>query len=249
MIEVILAILGALAAGIAIYEFWLKRVLKKPEKSEEETRTTLTELKEEVTSIKTAVGEMRDYLDGIPKTKNIKFKKLFDIGYDLYEKCKYTEAVDVFNKCLKLDIKDSERGALLILLGNALSSLGEIKDAETRYNEALLLTQRINDDEGKAAALGNIGLIYSDKGVLDVALKYHKDALEIDKEIGYRQGEASALNNIATVSFEKGDLTHTLTYLKEALAIYEKIGAKREIEMVKGNIERVKKLIEQKDKR
>jgi len=236
MFEAIIIIVSLAASGIALYEFWLKRVLKKPEKSEVETKKVLTGLKQEVTELRRAVGEFQDYLDGIPETKNPKFKKLFDKGYDVYQQCKYNEAIDIFDQCLKLKIKDSERGALLILFGNALSSLGRNKDAEDRYQEALLLTHRIKDREGEATALGNIGLIYYNKGKLDTALKYHKNALGIAREIGYKEGEANQLGNIGLIYSDKGVLDQSLKYHKNALGIDREIGYKQGEAIQLGNI-------------
>ncbi|MBR9919557.1 MAG: tetratricopeptide repeat protein, partial [Bacteroidetes bacterium] len=71
--------------------------------------------------------------------------------------------------------------------------------------------------------LGNIGLIYSNKGELDEALKYHKSALELDRQIGYVQGEASGLGNIGLIYRSKGELDEALKYLKLALIIWEKL--------------------------
>ena len=75
--------------------------------------------------------------------------------------------------------------------------------------------------------MGNIGLIYSDKGDADNALKYHQQALEIDKEIGYKQGEASDLGNIGLIYSDKGDADNALKYHQQALEIDKEIGYKQ----------------------
>jgi tetratricopeptide (TPR) repeat protein len=45
--------------------------------------------------------------------------------------------------------------------------------------DALEIHREIGYKQGEASGLGNIGLIYSDKGDLDNALKYLKDAKNI----------------------------------------------------------------------
>ena len=67
--------------------------------------------------------------------------------------------------------------------------------------------------------MGNIGLIYSDKGELETALKYHTEALKIDTEIGYKKNEANDLGNIGLIYSDKGELDQALKYLAEALKV------------------------------
>ena len=118
----------------------------------------------------------------------------------MYNDEKYVEAIDTFKACLELKTEDSEREALLILLGNAFSTLGKPKEAEDHYQEALLIGKRINDEQGKAIALGNIGLIYQAQGDLDQALKYLNEALKIFEEIGMPEKIGIAKRNIERIS-------------------------------------------------
>jgi tetratricopeptide (TPR) repeat protein len=146
-----------------------------------------SETEKKLTRIEQKLGRVTDYLDGLPQTKNPDLKKLFEKGYSLYKDEKYPEAIDTFKACIELKTRDSERQALLVLIGNAYFTLGKLKEAEDSYEEALLIAKRIDDEEGEATALGNIGLIYQAKGSLDQALKYQKEALEIHREIGLRE--------------------------------------------------------------
>jgi tetratricopeptide (TPR) repeat protein len=69
--------------------------------------------------------------------------------------------------------------------------------------DALVIDREIGYRQGEANQLGNIGLIYKNKGDLDNALKYHSDALVIHREIGYKQGEANQLGNIGMSTLTK----------------------------------------------
>jgi tetratricopeptide (TPR) repeat protein len=202
--------------------------------------------KKEVKELEKKVGEMAEYLDGLPQTKNPKLKSLFEKGYSLYEDEKYSEAIDTFKACLKLKTEDSEREALLILIGRAFEFLGKLKESEDHFQEALLIGKRIDDQKGKVAALNNIVLIYKAKGDLDQALKYLDEALKIDKEMGNKQGEASDLGNIGLIysrkagsasgGQDKGDLDQALKYQKEALKIDQEISNKQGEATDLGNI-------------
>ncbi len=98
-----------------------------------------------------------------------------------------------------------------------------------------------DDKHNRAAALGNIGIIYSDKGDLDQALRYLQQALEIDREIGYQQGVASDLGNIGLIYSDKGDLDHALRYLRQALEIFTEIGSTAEATTAQRNIQNIQK--------
>jgi tetratricopeptide (TPR) repeat protein len=54
-----------------------------------------------------------------------------------------------------------------------------VESAQKYYEEALKIHREIEYRQGEATGLGNIGLIYMDKGELDSALKYLKEALNI----------------------------------------------------------------------
>jgi tetratricopeptide (TPR) repeat protein len=129
----------------------LERVI--PGKVEQELKT----IREEQREHRGMLGEVLDYLDGLPDTKNPRLKRLFEKGYALYNGERYAEAADTFTACLQLKTEDSERLALLILLGNSHHRVGKLKDAEAYQQEALLVGERIADTIGHASALGNLG--------------------------------------------------------------------------------------------
>ena len=137
------------------------------------------------------------WLDGIPQSDNEELKDrtlkaLFSIRNE-----DYPAAIDELKNILRVCTPSpTERMSILLNLGNAYYFLCHYDSGLKNYEAILELAPRVDEEsalEGKSAALGNIGLIYRDKGDLDEALKYLKDALRIDREIGYKQGEASDL--------------------------------------------------------
>ena len=81
---------------------------------------------------------------------------------------------------------------LLIKIGNVEYTQGNLLKALTYYEKALRQAKLTKDFITSGICLGNIGIIYMNKGDLDNALKYHREALKIHKEIGYKKGEATA---------------------------------------------------------
>jgi len=184
--------------------------------------------------------ELNTWVDGIPKSLNKELKERTLKALLYMDNEKYRPAIEELEDILRICTPSfTERIALLLNLGNAYYSLSRNKEALKNYNAILKLTKNVNEKEaleGKASALGNIGLLYQDKGDLDQALKYHQEALKIDKEIGFRQGEANQLGNIGLIYQAKGDLDQALKYLEEALKIAKEIGYREGEASALGNI-------------
>ena len=180
------------------------------------------------------------WLDGIPKSddKELKELNLKALLYMWNEE--YPAAIKEFDNILRVCVlSPTEMMSVLLNLGNAYYSLSKNDDALENYSAILELIKKVSEKdalEGEAAALGNIGLIYSDKGELDNALKYHQDALKIHREIGYKQGEANQLGNIGLIYSNKGELDNALKYLMDALKIHREIGYKQGEANLLGNI-------------
>ena len=138
-------------------------------------------------------------------------------GNEAYNNNQFDIAISHFQKALDI----VEISSFHLALGNCSYSTSEYEIALEYYYRALRQSRSSNNKQIEAAALGNIGVIYKNKGDLDEALKYLKQALVIDKEIGYKQGEANQLGNIGLIYSYKGDLDEALKYLKDALAILD----------------------------
>jgi tetratricopeptide (TPR) repeat protein len=168
------------------------------------------------------------WLDGIPKSDDQQLKALMLEALSNAQAENYSTAVDKFETILRLcTVSPTHKIAILINLGNAYRSLGKYEIALKNYSAVLDLTQKVSERsalEGRASALGNLGLILRLKGNLDDALKYLEDALKIHKEIGYRQGEALTLGNIGNILLNKGQHDNALKYYQEAVKIFRDVG-------------------------
>ena len=164
-----------------------------------------------------------EYLDGLPTTPNPSRRSLFEKARELEAKSEFKQAIPLFQKLLEQPASPSEETALLILIGNCFLNLSQLDEAQKHYTEALAKAQRLKNEEAEANALGNLGLVYADKGDLDGALEYHQKALAIDQKIANPLGQANALCNLGIVYFQKGDLDKALENYNKVLDIHKKI--------------------------
>ena len=186
---------------------------------------------EEELTIKTGVVW---YIDGIAYSDDVKLVKCLSTIFSFVEEENYLKAVKEVEKGRTLVMNPIDRITFSIIAGNIYYITGNLDDAERYYEDAIYLSEREDLKEvrkkatlqARSAALGNIGLVYSDKGDLDKALEYYQQALKIHRDIGYKLGEASALGNIGLVYSNKGDLNKALKYFQQALKIDRDIGHK-----------------------
>jgi len=179
------------------------------------------------------------YVDGLGE--NPLLKHSFKEGEKYEKEYKFDQAIEAYKKCLlHPNATEANKVAANVLIGGCHHRLSELGEAEEHYKGALSISKKVKDKDerllGRSAALGGIGLIYSDLGKPDEALKYLEEALEIDRRIGYEQGIASSLNNIGLIYSDLGKPDEALKYHKEALEIDRRIGYEQGIARDLGNI-------------
>lgn len=173
------------------------------------------------------LGRPQEYINGLGEAPLL--KDSFNMGQRYIKENQLQKAIVEYNKCLfHPKATASNRVAAHILIGNCYYHLSNLVDAGRHYQDALNLSNKVANKveklKGRSTALGNIGIIFSDKGEMDKALKYLKDALKIRKEIGDRQGEAFTLDGIGIIFSVKGEMDKALNYHQDALKIHKEIG-------------------------
>ncbi|GAI36357.1 unnamed protein product, partial [marine sediment metagenome] len=174
------------------------------------------------------------FVDGVPYSDDAEVVKYLTSVIKFMDEGKNLEAVKVVERCRILTMAPKERMIFSGIAGNCYRILGKLSMAENYFKDALKISERRDLQEiykedlilTRAATLGNIGLIYGDKGDLDKALEHYQEALKICREIGYKRGEANGLGNIGNVYIDKGDLDKALEHYQEALKIHRGIGDK-----------------------
>lgn len=181
-------------------------------------------------NIKPEAGSAIYWLDGIPRSDDEELKKRVLVAFSSLVKENYLKAISGFEEILRIcTISPKQKMAVLLSLGNAYYSLGDIDQALKNFNAVIQLTPKVTEKDaliGKAFAIGNVGLIYATKGDLISALKYHEEALDLTSRIGDKKGQAIALSNIALNFRLRGDLPTALKWHEDALRIDIEIGSK-----------------------
>ncbi len=131
----------------------------------------------------------------------------------------------------KKDIGDTFR-----IIGNLNASKGNFNTALEYYEKSLPIMKEINELYGIAAALNNIGTVYTIKGDMVRELEYYERSLEIFDNIGFKLGIATLLNNIGNVNYTKGELTKALNHYERSLKTREMIGDQQGIAMSLNNM-------------
>lgn len=179
--------------------------------------------------IDTVKEKVTEYINDLEQTKNLELKRLFERGLTLYQGKEHLQAIDTLQSCLRLQPTPNEEIAVLVLIGNAYKALDKLVEAEGYYEKSLSLAKEIdNREEGEAAVLANLSLIYKANRDFDKALSHLKKALNIHKNRRMRKYEARDLGNIALIYQDKNHLEKALKYHHEALKIYQEEDSKED---------------------
>ena len=116
----------------------------------------------------------------------------------------------------------SAMAAMLGSLGMARAGRAQYGLAIRHYRQAASLATQW--PIGRAAALGNLGIVYYLLGQFDDARHYYEMSLAVNREIGNRHGESVRLSNLAGVYQAAGMLDESSSYYNEGLTIYRQLG-------------------------
>jgi serine phosphatase RsbU (regulator of sigma subunit)/tetratricopeptide (TPR) repeat protein len=110
----------------------------------------------------------------------------------------------------------------LNLLGGLYYQKDDFK-ALKYWEEALEIYKVINDTDGIMTCLGNIAVIYQERGNYDKALSNLKIYLSYRKKAQDKKGIVAAFHNIALVYKDKKDYPNAISYLDSCVFIGKKI--------------------------
>lgn len=108
-------------------------------------------------------------------------------------------------------------GKYAILTGNVQAAIDEY------LVRALVIQNRLGNEQGRADALNAMGIAYFRLGELDRAEDHYRQAAEIRKRIGDQRGVASSRSNIARILVAKGEFEQARSEFLQALESREAI--------------------------
>lgn len=111
------------------------------------------------------------------------------------------------------------------LLGKFAILGGESRVAIDDYLvRALVIQNRLDNQQGKADVLNAMGIAYAQLGELAQAQENYEQAAAIREQIGDRRGVAATLSNLAKIQVLRGDYDGARARLQKALEIQGEIG-------------------------
>ena len=106
---------------------------------------------------------------------------------------------------------------------------GNLGEAEKLLTQAMSGYQVIDDKDGVARALVDLGEIFREKGDLQAALDKYKKAVAVASEFDDKSASAYALAGLGDVLTEQADLTAARKFYNEALELRKQVGENQTI--------------------
>ena len=108
-----------------------------------------------------------------------------------------------------------------------LSSGKKRREAVTLFRHALPLWRELEDRDGEADSLDQIGGVHLTLGEPRQALRHFQQALDLYTDSGNRRGRADAHNDIGIALVRLGQAPEALHHYRKALALWSEIGDRR----------------------
>ncbi len=104
------------------------------------------------------------------------------------------------------------------------------------FENALIISDALNDKMGSSRFLGNIGNVYWNMSDFPKALDFQLRSLKLKEELGNKESVAKTYGNIANIYNSLGDKDKSLYYNLEAIKIFKEVGNKKNLGIAYGNI-------------
>jgi CHAT domain-containing protein/Tfp pilus assembly protein PilF len=108
--------------------------------------------------------------------------------------------------------------------GRDLYAQGDMREAQSKFEEALRIAQEIGHRRGEGQLLANLGAVCGELGRRQEAVECLERALAILREIGDRRGAGAVLNSLGTVYYTLGRPQEALEHYQQALTIARQAG-------------------------
>lgn len=116
----------------------------------------------------------------------------------------------------------ADLAAVLLDLGLAHSRKGEYKLAMQRFEQALTISEALNDGNGRAAAINNLGLTHYYLSDFPQAEARFKQAQQLYTQTGNRQGLAIATGSMGLLNMGLANYDAAFAFYKQVLPLLDK---------------------------
>ena len=113
---------------------------------------------------------------------------------------------------------------ILWKVGSLHQDLGQYGAARRAHQEALGITQRLNDEQGSAGLLHNLAMLAHRQGDYAEARRLYQESLDIKQQLGNRAGVAISFHQLAVLAQDQGDYAEARRLCQESLDIEQQLG-------------------------
>ncbi|NDJ53217.1 MAG: tetratricopeptide repeat protein, partial [Chloroflexi bacterium] len=149
----------------------------------------------------------------------------------------YDKAGELLNAALeRLSSDDARRIAFLNLLARKNDLQGQYTVATRYVKSARSLAERVDDQNGLAQSMRNLGKIALNQGEYELAAELSQQSLTLFQQLGDQLGIAESLNNLGLIELRQGDYARATDLYRQSLAIRQKLGDQPGIATIFGNL-------------
>ena len=121
--------------------------------------------------------------------------------------------------------------------GNLHYRLGDLTAAQAAYDTVRRLAEAEKDDEFKAIALGNLGILAQTRGDLAAAEACYAQSLTLNQELGLKEGMANQYGNLGGLEHTRGNMAGARAFWGQARDLFAEIGMPHMVEQLQGWID------------
>ena len=177
-------------------------------------------------------GKAREYLEEAVKLLNgeesaFQAEVLNTLGEAYYQQRKFDQAIDCYQKSLKISQNlENRRGEIVSLfnLGNAYLEMRQFQQAGNFYHQCLEIAQHLGDRYSCASIYHQLGRVAEQLRDYEQAKAYYQQALDIKLEFGDRYECASTYHQLGIIAQQLREWEQARAYYQQALDIYLEFG-------------------------
>jgi tetratricopeptide (TPR) repeat protein len=109
--------------------------------------------------------------------------------------------------------------------GHALGRMSRFEEALTDLQDALEKSKTLNDKDGEAMALADLGEVSWSMGNNDLAMDFYKSALELSKELGDKATQGQVIIGFSNTKLVQGKLDEAIVGFKAAIELLADLGS------------------------
>jgi len=150
----------------------------------------------------------------------------------------FTEGREWLRQALKEreDVSKAARAKALRLASILAHQQGDYREARQLLEEGLVIFRELDDKQGIARTLNNMGHVADEQGDYERARRLTEEALTIFRELGDKRGVAIALYGLGNVAIQQKDYREARELYEEGLAIYRELGDRWGVAIALGNL-------------